>query len=105
MNAGRCLVCDEPLLPPTEIGCRIPSSASPAGGHIHGAPESRAAATRLSSSSAVTTPGQRESVALDPLEEALLELAKSAIRNRREVAERRGKMVAVEGGNQGGRTA
>ena len=47
----------------------------------------------------------RETVALDPLEEALLELARSALRNRREVAERRGKMATIEGGMHGGRTA
>jgi hypothetical protein len=37
-------------------------------------------------------------IALDPLEEALLELARSALRNRREVAERRGKMALVDSG-------
>lgn len=55
-----------------------------------------------------STPAERlprETVALDPLEEALVQLARSALRNRREVAERRGKMAAVEGGKQGGRTA
>jgi hypothetical protein len=47
---------------------------------------------------------RRETVALDPVEEALVELARSALRNRREIAERRAKMAAVEGGKQGGRT-
>ena len=48
---------------------------------------------------------RRETVALDPVEEALIELARSALRNRREIAERRGKITAVEGGKRGGRTA
>jgi hypothetical protein len=34
-----------------------------------------------------------------------LELARSALRNRLAVAERRGKMTAVEGGKRGDRTA
>ena len=47
----------------------------------------------------------QEGVTLDPLEEALVELARSALRNRREVAERRGKMAIVLCGKRGGRTA
>jgi hypothetical protein len=58
-----------------------------------------------SSSSPVAERAPREAVGLDPLEEALVELARSALRNRREVAGRRGKMTVVEGGKQGGRTA
>jgi hypothetical protein len=55
-----------------------------------------------SSTSADRVP--RETVALDPLEEALVELARSALRSRGEVAGRRGKMTLAEGGEHGGRT-
>jgi len=57
-----------------------------------------------STSSAAAYRVPRETVALDPLEEALVELARSALRNRGEVAGRRGKMTLAEGGKHGGRT-
>jgi len=78
---------------------------STAGARGPGTPRSQARATPSSRSSSMAMLLPQESVVLDPLEEALLELARSAIRNRREVGERRGNMVAVEGGKQGGRTA
>jgi hypothetical protein len=66
---------------------------------------SRARATSFTRSSDLVKCVPLEPVTLDPVEEALLELARSALRNRREVAERRGKMTPVEGGKRGGRTA
>jgi hypothetical protein len=41
----------------------------------------------------------------DPLLEALVELARSAIANRQEAEARRAKMAIVDGGKRGGRAA
>jgi hypothetical protein len=84
---------------------RIPSYQVPVGVRFLGAPQSRATATSSASSSTAPRRLPREMVVLDPFEEALLELARSALRNRLAVAERRGKMTAVEGGKRGDRTA
>lgn len=90
---------------PFEIG--VPSRSKPSWvtAPCPDVPQSRAKVTRSSSSSAVADYVRRDAVALDPLEEALVELARSALRNRRAAAERRAKMTTVEGGKRGGRTA
>ena len=41
----------------------------------------------------------------DPLLEALIALARSAIANRRAAAEQRAKMTVIEGGTKGGKAA